>query len=284
MASYEYDTWGNVISVADSNGNSINNDNHIANLNPFRYRGYYYDSETGLYYLMSRYYDPVTHRFVNSDGYFQSGGNILDTNMNAYCANNPINRVDYTGHFWSEICEFVKTAVNEIGRAIGALSPAYAGCGAAVVVDGPLPFGDIAAAVGAAVLTVGAIGYGIYQATQTASIYIPKAETKEKDIIAPSLSPTVIYRYGGANPGNLTPKEKDKGSGLSFSTIPKPGAAMTTIEALNATGVVCAVQDGATHVSVRPVGATMEEWINAGSSSVWTQAVKSVVIKWDGGN
>lgn len=62
-----------------------------------------------------------------------------------------------------------------------------------------------------------------------------------------------------------------------------PGAAMTTIGELNATGVVYAVKDGATHVSVRPVGATMEDWINAGSNSIWTQAVKSVVIKWDGG-
>ena len=61
------------------------------------------------------------------------------------------------------------------------------------------------------------------------------------------------------------------------------GAAKTTIEELNATGVVYAVQDGATHVSARPVGATMEDWINAGSDSIWTQAVKSVVVKWDGG-
>ena len=63
-----------------------------------------------------------------------------------------------------------------------------------------------------------------------------------------------------------------------------PGAARTTIEALNATGIVYAVQDNATHVSVRPVGATMEDWINTGSSSVWTQAVKFVVVKWDGVN
>ena len=63
-----------------------------------------------------------------------------------------------------------------------------------------------------------------------------------------------------------------------------PGAARTTIEALNATGIVYAVQDNATHVSVRPVDATMEDWINIGSSSVWTQAVKFVVVKWDGVN
>lgn len=61
------------------------------------------------------------------------------------------------------------------------------------------------------------------------------------------------------------------------------GAAVTTIEALNATGVVYAVKDGPTHVSVRHVGATMEDWINTGTGSIWTQAVKSVVIKWDGG-
>ena len=46
---------------------------------------------------MSRYYDPVTHRFVNSDGYFQSGGGLLDTNMNVYCRNNPVNCYDPTG-------------------------------------------------------------------------------------------------------------------------------------------------------------------------------------------
>ena len=60
------------------------------------------------------------------------------------------------------------------------------------------------------------------------------------------------------------------------------GAAMTTIEALNATGVVYAVQDGTTHVSVKPVNATVEDWIKGGASSIWTNAVKSVVVKWDG--
>ena len=97
VAKYEYDDWGNVLTVTDASNSEITNPAHIANLNPFRYRSYYYDSESGLYYLMSRYYDPVTHRFVNADGYFQSGDNILDTNMNAYCRNNPIMNLDFTG-------------------------------------------------------------------------------------------------------------------------------------------------------------------------------------------
>ncbi len=103
VAKYEYDAWGNVLTVTDANNKSITDKNHIANLNPFRYRSYYYDSESGLYYLMSRYYDPVTHRFVNADGYFQSGDGILDTNMNAYCQNNPIMNSDPTGNHPSDV-------------------------------------------------------------------------------------------------------------------------------------------------------------------------------------
>jgi len=114
-AHYEYDAWGNVISITDNNGNAITNPDHIGNLNPFRYRGYYQDTETGLYYLMSRYYDPITHRFINADGYFQSGTSILDANTFAYCGNNPVLNVDplgackvpnytsagtYIGHTW----------------------------------------------------------------------------------------------------------------------------------------------------------------------------------------
>ena len=96
-AKYAYDSWGNVTSITDGNGNAITDQNHIGNLNPFRYRGYYMDTETGMYYLMSRYYDPVTHRFLNADGYFQTGLGILDSNMNAYCGNNPVNDLDPTG-------------------------------------------------------------------------------------------------------------------------------------------------------------------------------------------
>ena len=282
IATYEYDAWGKLVSVKNASGAEIADtleSTHAAAVNPIRYRGYYYDHETGYYYLNSRYYDPEIGRWLNADGYVSTGQGILGTNMFAYCENNTVSRVDPTGHFWSEIWEFAKTAVTEIGKAIGVLSPAYAGCGGAAVADGPLPIGDIIGAAGAILLTAGAIGYGIYQATQAPSISIPKAEEKEKDIAAPLPLPTIIYRYGGTNPGNLTPKEKDKKTGLSFSTIPKPGAAVTTIEALN-----YAVRDGATHVSVRPIGGTMDDWISAGSNSVWTQAVKSVVIKWDGVN
>ena len=72
--------------------------------NPFRYRGYYYDTETGYYYLNSRYYDPVTGRFLNPEpnvdiGGFDSGAGLLGYNVYAYCANNPVNFVDFSGEW-----------------------------------------------------------------------------------------------------------------------------------------------------------------------------------------
>ena len=97
VANYNYDAWGNVISVTDANGAAITDSNHIANVNPLRYRGYYYDSESGLYYLQSRYYDPAVKRFINADGYVSTGTGALGYNMFAYCLNNPVTLSDPTG-------------------------------------------------------------------------------------------------------------------------------------------------------------------------------------------
>ena len=98
IANYNYDAWGNVISVTDANGAAITDSTHIANVNPLRYRGYYYDSETGLYYLQSRYYDPAVKRFINADTLLGANKDILGNNVFAYCSNNPANHSDPTGH------------------------------------------------------------------------------------------------------------------------------------------------------------------------------------------
>ena len=93
---------------------------------------------------------------------------------------------------------------------------------------------------------------------------------------------TPIYRYGAANPGNLTPRkiDADRKSGLSFSTIPSKNSVMTTIGKINSTGILYAIQDKPTHINVYPVGATTNDWYNAGPSSIWTQTLKSIVIKF----
>ena len=71
----------------------------MANVNPLRYRGYYYDADTGLYYLQSRYYDPVTGRFINADDMSNLGadGELNGYNLYAYCGNNPVMYQDDTG-------------------------------------------------------------------------------------------------------------------------------------------------------------------------------------------
>ena len=104
VARYIYDTWGNTLSVTDASGKAITDPLHIANINPIRYRGYYYDAETGLYYLQSRYYDTVTKRYINPDGYVFTGQDMQSGNMFAYCGNQPVDRCDQTGNRW-EVAE-----------------------------------------------------------------------------------------------------------------------------------------------------------------------------------
>ena len=94
VATYEYDAWGNIVS---SSG-------RLAEINPLRYRGYYYDSETGFYYLQSRYYDPVNRRFINADRYTTAGSEFTGTNLFAYCNNEPISSIDSTGHMAGKSC------------------------------------------------------------------------------------------------------------------------------------------------------------------------------------
>ena len=92
VAEYAYDAWGNMLT--EDNGTLT-----VGKLNPFRYRSYVYDEETGLYYLQSRYYDTLTGRFLNADVYCDTeSGTPLSTNMFAYCENNAINNVDYSGN------------------------------------------------------------------------------------------------------------------------------------------------------------------------------------------
>ena len=89
---YTYDSWGKVISVTGSLADTV------GVKNPLRYRGYYYDVETKLYYLQSRYYDPETCRFINADSLLVAGDDYIQgVNMFAYCQNNPVVYSDPSG-------------------------------------------------------------------------------------------------------------------------------------------------------------------------------------------
>ena len=194
----------------------------------------------------------------------------MSYNMFAYCLNNPVNGKDSTG----TNPEWAQRWITTMWWLYGA--------------DSLLPVGDLIYLGGALLFSATALILYSNTTVSVPSITIcePKEEDEtkeeEKTVTESSSSSTPIYRYGGTNPGNLIPSKNDvsTGTGLSFSTIPKPGATMTTIEVVNATGVLRAVRDGATHVSVYPVGTTIAGWRNAGTGSIWTVTLKSIVIKW----
>lgn len=115
-ARYTYDPWGNIIGVQELDTVTFGEDNKkIGEVNPFRYRGYYYDMETGFYYLNSRYYDPQVKRFINADAYASTGQGFNGTNMFCYCWNNPVNKVDKTGHMAAEAATAATNWWNPLG-------------------------------------------------------------------------------------------------------------------------------------------------------------------------
>ena len=97
LVKYVYDAWGNILQMNDTTDGWFK----VGTANPFRYRGYYYDNESGFYYLQSRYYDPATGRFLNADdtAYIGASGTILGYSLFAYCENNPVSYMDSTGNW-----------------------------------------------------------------------------------------------------------------------------------------------------------------------------------------
>ena len=174
IANYYYDSWGKLT--------EITGDTEIAELNPIRYRSYYYDSETEWYYLNTRYYSPELCGFISSDGYVQTGHGILDKNMFAYCENNPTNKVDKNG-----------------------TNPAAVLYAAFVVII----FGIVIVCIGEIVITamVPALQKGAASLYDSISGSINKAKDKSKERSkSPSLDNKRKQNYFPINPYDFKPK------------------------------------------------------------------------------
>ena len=115
VVTYTYDAWGNVLSVGGSLATTLGAQN------PFRYRGYVYDSETKLYYLQSRYYNPEMGRFINADAFASTGQGLLGNNMFAYCLNNPVLFSDSSGYVIELATDATEEQIEEYERAIAYL-------------------------------------------------------------------------------------------------------------------------------------------------------------------
>ena len=143
IVKYVYDAYGNIVSINDTSG--IN----LGRINPFRFKSYYYDEETKLYYLNSRYYDPLIGRFINADDIGMLAEDEL--NLYSYCTNNPITNADPSGYAWwiigaiagavvggvagAAISYFTTGKVDWSYVAVGAVAGALIGAGAGYIAD-----------------------------------------------------------------------------------------------------------------------------------------------------
>lgn len=171
VVAYTYDAWGNILTTTGSMADSL------GYTNPFRYRGYFYDTETGLYYLQSRYYDPGVGRFINADNEklvtASPASATWDKNLLAYCDNNPVSRKDDGGYFWNTVFGTIvggfftamtrdkKAGIETFGQAFlrGAVTGFFAGAA--------LDISIATAGVGAAVI-ISALGGGVAAAGSSA--------------------------------------------------------------------------------------------------------------------
>ena len=146
VAKYSYDAWGNC-TVTNAAGYAV------GDKNPFRYRGYYYDTETGLYYLNSRYYNPEFGRFISADGLIDNRG-ATSQNLFAYCGNNPINDSDPDG----TLSLLAKIAIG-IGAVVVGAAIVAATAGTASVFLGAVVMGLKSAALSGAISAAVGAGY-----------------------------------------------------------------------------------------------------------------------------
>ena len=249
VVQYKYDAWGKPFTPTGSMKDDL------GKLNPFRYRGYTYDEETGLYYLRSRFFNSEYCRFTNAD--MRLGGSMNHTchNVYTYCGNSPINYNDPDGQ------EAGFGALGQIGTASGswlASGTSFSAALAAALAE-PSVLGEFLLAI--AVLS------GML--TRSSSTTMDDVDTDtDTDSRRKNEQKTYIYRRASGTYQSMTPRPGKDSNGLSFSTI-KPASGRyfrTSIESVNASGILMAVPDpqNPTHILVLPVAInTLDDWMNS---------------------
>ena len=134
IASYNYDAWGNITTTYITTNTTLR---QLADEAPFRYRGYYFDSETGFYYLNTRYYDPKICRFINADdiSYLGANGDLQAYNLYAYCSNNPVMGYDPMGTWdWRTFVDvLINVGATIVSAVVGTVATTIGGVEAGVV-------------------------------------------------------------------------------------------------------------------------------------------------------
>ena len=270
---YGYDEFGN-----DTYGTQ-------EQVQPFGYTGYRYDNVANTYFAQAREYIPSVGRFGGEDWIKGNIEKPFSLNQYGYCWGNPIGLVDRDGKTpemasnYSQVFDILKTGTEMAGAVALADSPA------------PGPMDLVALGIlGITLVVSGGVAVGKYinsmakEKEKARVIALEQVTTKRPN-------ETVIYRRGNGNATNLTPRPIDLHTGLSYE-LKVPAATeytITTMEAINATGVLTAVIDKPNHVSVRPVNPLeMMEWINSRPTAkenpyYLTKILASISIRDNGG-
>jgi len=191
VATYEYDAWGNIVSSSGK----------LAEINPLRYRGYYYDNETGFYYLQSRYYDPANRRFMNADTYSTTDpGDAIGCNMFAYCGNNPVMRNDYSGDAW---WHWVAATVAVVGLAVASVVTCGGAAAAAMTATALISGTCTTVPAAATIITGAALGAGVAYAGSVVSAASSVKSTEEfaeygKSALISTVAGAVVGAVAGA--------------------------------------------------------------------------------------
>lgn len=199
LVKYEYNSWGKLLNLTDYSSNGL------GRRNPFRFKGYYYDEELGMYYLNSRYYDPEVGRFISPDttDILEVQDDLYDKNLYAYCDNNPVMRIDSSGAVWHLA----------VGAVVGVATQFVADVGIGLATGSS--FGEVisslslvdyaAAAIGGAIAAsgIGFAGAVVANATLGGTTYLANCSYKgvksnKKDFIASTVIGGVAGAIGGS--------------------------------------------------------------------------------------
>jgi len=195
LIAYTYDAWGNSSVSYYNSGAST-----TATYNPFRYRGYYLDSESGFYYLNSRYYDPAIGRFITADKLSSikaSPFDVADKNLYTYCDNNPVTRKDDGGMFWDTFFDVV-SLVGSVAEVVATPTNVWAWAGLIGDVVDLIPF---VSGIGE-VVDVVRIGAKLDDAADVvddvvdAAKALRKASSKGSDLRKATGSYEIVYKSG----------------------------------------------------------------------------------------
>ena len=281
---YNYDAWGNhrignarneLIYDSATGVIATGYENHIAILNPIRYRGYYYDTETQLFYCNSRYYSPEICRWISPDNVkYLDPESINGLNLYCYCANNPIMYVDPSGHAWYDVFAW-------IGVGLFAAALTVATLGAAGIAIGGIAGGIIMGAaigtlaLGTAGAAIGAIGGMIYDVVESNAFGTSIWLWTKAGFGVGAIAGAVI---GGAMGGVAGASLSGANNLMLWTGLGKNGATIAAQEA-GKMGLKTICQTfGGKKISMFPKAIANKMWIWASKLAVSTTSMSSITV------